>query len=530
MKDNKLLLYNANYYTDNSFQKASIMINDGRISNIFEAINLDEISKDVRVINCDSIALIPGFIDSHLHLPGDYLYRYFGLNLTTKHSFEEYIQSIKDIKGKNLDIIRGYGWNQYVLDGEGIDGFRKIKQLIDDLFASEPFILYSDDYHSCICNQYLLDRYSPVGNYDYSLDELGLMLEEDIFEIQRQLKELTFTNEEIREAILKYQSMLLANGITGVQTLMFLGGDDRREWEVLKELDKEKQLLIDVNLALTVHPTDSRDELLNRFAWLKSFESEKIRVNTIKIYIDGVVENKTALLSKPYENSSNIGNYLWEDNDLFELCRLIDKNNIQIHSHAIGDLGVHLIVKALCSAMDMNNSKKRNRHVITHLQIVNDSDIKLMGEYGIIANVQPYWIPIGGYYPLDEKYIGDRVEDEYKVNSFFRNHVIVSASSDSPVTTYPYPIYGISNAIFRSNPRERATWTDMMNAFTYNGAYQLAREHEIGLIKEGYLANLTLLSNTPNIDNMEAFESTKVIMTLIDGKPVYQSLSHPPTL
>ena len=525
MEKNKkpLLLYNANYYLDNTFKKGSILINNGKISKISENINIDEveIEKDYELINCDSLALVPGFIDSHMHLPGDYLYRYYGLNLTTKHSFEEYIQAIKDIKSKSLSIIRGFGWNQNIMDSKGIEGFRQIKELIDKLFPNEAFILYSDDYHSCICNQYLLNKYTPVRSYDYSLAKVGLLEEEDIFQIQKQLRELTFSNEEIRDAILKYQNMLLSLGITGIQTLMFLGGDNHREWEILKELDKNKELHLNVNLALTIHPTDKKDEIYDKLSWLKNFESEKIKINTIKIYIDGVVENKTAFLSEPYEDSSETGDYLWEDEDLNEFCRFVDKNNLQIHAHAIGDLAVHLITKALCNAMDLNKSKKKNRHVITHLQIANEEDIKLMGEYGIIANIQPYWIPIGGYYPLDEKHIGNRVKDEYKVNSFFKNNVIVTASSDSPVTQYPYPIFGISNAIFRSNLNEKSSFSDMLNAFTYNGAYQLGREDDIGIIKEGHKADLALLSTIPNMNSIEEFEDTKLLMTISDGEIVY---------
>ncbi len=523
--DERLILTNAHYFSENSFKKGSIAIRNGIIVKIAESFYKDELMKASKVIDCSNLYIVPGFIDSHLHLPGDYLYRYFGLNLTDKYSFNEYYDRIKDSKLKQYSIIRGYGWNHDIMGANGFDGYREIKKLIDKIYDDKLFILYSDDYHSCICNQKLLKRYVTIREYEYSLDEVGLLEEEDIFEIQKQFPELSFSSNEIRSAILKYQDMLLSQGITSVQTLMFLGGDNKKEWEILKDLDAENQLFINVNLALTIHSNEILEYILCNLNRLKTFASNKIKMNTIKIYIDGVVENQTAYISEPYENTFNVGDSLWEENKLLEICQYVDENNMQIHAHAIGDSAVHLITKALTNAMDINKTKGKNRHVITHLQMVQNEDIKLMGEYGIIANIQPYWIPIDDfYYPIDVKNIGERVKDEYKVNSFLKNKVIVTASSDSPVTQNPYPILGMSNAIFRSNINEKANWTDMLNAFTINGAFQLGRELEIGLIKEGYKADLTLLSNDLNMNNRNEFENIKVVMTLSNGIIRYNNL------
>lgn len=526
--NSSIVLANATYYTKEGFRKGSIAIREDKIEDIYDDIKLYDIPKDCQVIDCSNLTVVPGFIDSHLHLPGDYLYRYFGVNLSDQYSILGYMEKIQEVMTQEVkigehNIIRGYGWNHDIMEEDGLEGYKKIKSLVDELYQDKFLILYSDDYHSCICNERLLSRYKTVRDYDYSLNEVGLLEEEDIFEIQKQIPEICFSNDEIKEAIIKYQEMLLSKGITSVQTLMFLGGDNHREWRILKELEEEKQLFINVNLALTIHPKDTKEYLFSNLERLSSFAGDRIRINTIKIYIDGVVENRTAYLSEPYENSKIIGNSLWEKDSLIELCRFVDKNNLQLHAHAIGDLAVNLITDALCKAMDYNNSKRRNRHVITHLQIVNDEDIKRMGEYGIIANIQPYWIPIGDYYyPIDVRNLGKaRAKDEYKVNSFFRHKVVVTASSDSPVTQDPYPILGISNAIFRSNVGERSNWGDMLKAFTFNGAYQLGREMEIGLIKKGYHADLTLLSNPLITHNRSELEKTKVMMTICRGRTKY---------
>lgn len=518
INNSKLILSNANYYCDNSIKKGTIIIEAGKIKEISGGFDPFLLTEGYDCIDCSRYFIVPGFIDSHLHLPGDLLYRNYGLYLGDSYSIGEYLDTIRSFPENEMHVIRGYGWNHEVMNEEQErKGYTEIKKILDERFTDKPVILYSDDFHSCICNQYLIDQYKPVGVYEYPLAETGLFEEADIFELQRQRKELSFSDAEIMDAILAYQDMLLENGVTSVQTLMFLGGDNLMEWELLHKLDEDQRLLININLSLTVHPGYSHENMVSMFNRLKEFSSDKIRVNTIKIYIDGVVENQTAFLLKPYENSESTGSGLWNREELNVLCSFADSNHIQIHSHAIGDAAVHQITDALCCAMDHNGTKKASRHVITHLQLADDRDIRKMGEYGIIACLQPYWIPVDQIYPLDVRAIGERAKNEYKVQSFLKHGVRITASSDSPVTPRPYPVLGMYQAIFRENLAERVSLPDILNAFTENGAWQLGREKELGVIKEGYHADLTILSNQLYCNSRKEFETTEVVMTITDG-------------
>lgn len=520
-----LVLYNALCYIDKAFTNRTLILSDGRIEGIIDDFDRHSLKEGYQLIDCTDYIITPGFIDSHLHLPGDYLYQLYGLDFSKKYSYQEYMDIIKEAYYKENTILRGFGWNNDIMKSKGMEGFIEIKSLLDNLFADRCFIMFSDDYHSCICNEQIIKKYNPVKKYDYSLQDVGLLEEEDVFELLEQLPELAFTNEEIRDAILKYQDMLIRNGITGIQSLMFLGGNNDIEWKVLKELDDNKQLFVNVNLAITINPDDTMESLMKRYHELVKLTSDRIKVNTVKVYIDGVVDNKTAYISKPYEHSSSNGYSLWKEEQLYDLCLFADQNDLQIHAHAIGDLAVHIITKTLCKVMDTNRSIRKNRHVITHLQLADNDDIKLMGEYGIIANIQPFWIPVDGYYyPIDVKNIGDRVLEEYKVKSFLDRGVVVTSSSDSPVTQDIYPVIGMTNAIFRKDIKERVSLADILDTFTYNGAYQLKREHQTGLLKCDYQADLAVLSNTLNDASREKFENTQLLMTIVNGSIRYSKL------
>lgn len=529
MENKKTLqLQHVDYYSPegNTIKNCTLLIEDGKIKNIIqdECDQSKYIDSETDSIDCSNLYLIPGCIDSHLHMPGDYLYRKYGVLLGDELTLEGYIDVINE--KLELPVIRGYGWNNNILDkSSNQEGYMKIKQVLEEQYPDRMAILYSDDFHSAICNDRLIRCYLERKDTKLYNNQtiMGICQEEDIFLIQELIPEISFSSIEIEDAILSYQDMLLSNGITSVQTLMFLGGDGDKEWRVLKKLDQENRLLLNVNLAMNVYPKESLEGVYERFQKWRTYESSRIKVDTIKIYIDGVVENQTALLMKPYENTRYRGESIWEIEELKKLCIYLDSNNIQIHAHAIGDAAVHIITTALCSAMDMNHSMKKRRHTITHLQLVCNEDIDKMGEYGIIACLQPYWFPMDHvYYSLDKLRLGDRVEEEYKAQTFIDAGVLITASSDSPVTRYPNPFIGISCGRYRHSIREQVEICEMLDAFTKNGAYQLGREEHIGEIREGYDADLVLLSNSIQNVTRKELEETKAIMTIKEGVIQYR--------
>lgn len=518
MENKSIQLHHVDYYSLSGDTKKDcvLLIEDGKIKEILE--NGMGLSSRDEIIDCSNLYLVPGFIDSHLHIPGDYLYRDYGVFLGDELTLEGYLNIIN--QKKTHPVIRGYGWNNNNLNKyPNQEGYKRIKKVLDEQYPDRMAILYSDDYHSAICNDVLIKNYIERRGKDRDSEKKKcLYQEEDIFLIQDLIPEISFSSLEIENAILSYQDMLLRNGITSVQSLMFLGGDGEKEWRILQRLDRENRLHLNVNLAMNVYPLESLEKIYDKFQKWKSYESNRIQVNTVKIYIDGVVENQTALLMEPYENSTLRGDSIWEAKNLEELCIYLDRQNIQIHAHAIGDAAVGMITNALCNAMDKNHTKNKRKHTITHLQLASDDDIQKMGEYGIIACIQPYWFPMDHiYYPIDELQLGSRVEEEYKARTFMDYSVLITASSDSPVTRYPNPILGISCGRYRHSIREQVGIYEMLDAFTKNGAYQLGREEHIGEIREGYVADLVLLSNPIQNTDRKELEETKVIMTIKEG-------------
>ena len=140
--------------------------------------------------------------------------------------------------------------------------------------------------------------------------------------------------------------------------------------------------------------------------------------------------------------------------------------------------------------------------------------------------------------------LGNRAKYEYPLNSFIKEGVTITSSSDHSVTLEPNPFYAIEAGVTRNlynskyfgvedinniederyllNKDERISVMDMLKSFTINGAYAIFRDNEVGSIEVCKYADLIIIDRDIfNIDPID-IEKTKVLMTFFDGKIVYE--------
>ncbi|MCP4313480.1 MAG: amidohydrolase family protein, partial [Bacteroidetes bacterium] len=167
-----------------------------------------------------------------------------------------------------------------------------------------------------------------------------------------------------------------------------------------------------------------------------------------KFFIDGVIENNTALLLDPYADGS-FPPPLFEKpffEDMIELC---DREKFQIHIHALGDGAVRMSLNAYEKARRINGSWD-SLHQIAHLQLVDPADIPRFRKLGVVANFQPLWACMEDtmHSTCIDKVGPVRSEWIYPLNAIIETGAPYALSSDWCVSTYePMPI--IQTAITR---------------------------------------------------------------------------------
>ena len=262
------------------------------------------------------------------------------------------------------------------------------------------------------------------------------------------------------------------------------------------------------------------------------YSDSRINVDCIKIFIDGVLEGQTGAVLEPYLGTDNYGQLYLEQEVLNAVVTRFDSENIQIHTHAIGDRAVRSTLDAFEYAISMNG-KTDNRHHISHLQMIDEEDIPRFSELGVAANFQAAWaLPDEYITEINTPELGiERVNRMYPIGSVFRANGLIVGGSDWAVSTMN-PLVAIETAVRRQDPDDRVSGflnknesidlTEMLKAYTINAAYLMHREEYTGSIEVGKAADLIILErNLYNIP-VDEISEVKVLQTLLEGKTVFR--------
>ena len=120
----------------------------------------------------------------------------------------------------------------------------------------------------------------------------------------------------------------------------------------------------------------------------KRFHDDWIDVNSVKFYLDGVVESHTAAFLDPYTDEPSRGFSFWDPGKYKAAVAELDKKGLQLYTHAIGDYAVRTALDAYEFAERENHSKD-HRNRVEHVETIAAADIPRFGKLGVIASMQP---------------------------------------------------------------------------------------------------------------------------------------------
>lgn len=559
-----LVLKNAKVYTmslrDDHIVEAVAVKND-RI--IFTGSNDDikeYIDISTNVLDLKGKVVLPGFIDSHVHVPGNAYILLYNINLFDALTEKETISIIRSFIADHPDLNNYYGrgFMSGVFGGlESSIGPRK--ERLDEICPDKPVVIIDNGGHIFWLNSKAFEFFGitkdtpdvPGGiiEKDKETGELWGTLKD---EAKCLIKDQDFTLDEQIKAMKLFQNTFNCYGYTSVFALRPSATSNPNPiLEAINEIEKKECLTIRIYGAREIKTIFPEMPQINELANLKhTYNTNKVKVTTAKFFVDGVVEGVSAWLSEPYLEAAGKGpNYygqsLWEQSRLINAFTETLKAGLNIHVHAIGDMAVTKTIDAL--KMAQNTVPGDHRNTITHLQIVNPKDIRRMKELSIIACVNAFWHfrdPCE-FFELELPFLGrKRAEAEYPLASFVDNDVLITCASDFPITPYPSPFYAIQTGVTRNiftpdyfqvdkiididdpkwllNKNERVTVEDMVKAYTINGAYALYAEDEIGSIEVGKYADMIIIDQDIfNVHPLE-IEKTQVLKTIFDGCIVYE--------
>jgi predicted amidohydrolase YtcJ len=530
----------------------AVAVTGDRISAVVPAAEASAlVGPGTRIVDLDGALLSPGFQDAHIHAVSGGM-EMLQCNLTGSEDGADSVARIKayadatpaaDADGRSEWILGG-GWSM-----DHFPGGAPTRGLLDAVVPDRPVLLLSRDHHSTWVNTAAIE----LAGLDASTPDPAdgwIEREEDGFpagtfhegacELFAEVRP-PHSDELAYRGLLAAQAELIALGITGWQDAAVGASSIIADpLEAYKRGVREGTLRVHVNGAQWWERDGGLDQVeqmtARRDALAAEYPAERLTITSTKIMVDGVAENQTAAMLSPYKDSHghdtpNSGLSFIDPALLRDAVTALDAAGMQVHFHALGDRAVREALDAVEAARAANGPSD-GRHHLAHLQVVDEADVTRFAEAAAVANLQALWAT---HEPqLDEltlPFLREGAEARhYPFGDFVRAGVTLAAGSDWPVSSAD-PMDAVHVAVNRAYPGYEggplggeAQCLDLataMAAYTSGSAYVNHRDHDTGWIREGYLANLVVLSPDPFAVPAEEIHSSTVLSTWIEGKPVH---------
>jgi predicted amidohydrolase YtcJ len=517
--EHNMIILNADVVTlDPRQPKAeAIAIHDGKIVAVGTNKKiLKHKSENTTTIDCKQKTVVPGLVDSHVHML-EYGFFLQELNLRNTRSIKEMRENLREHAQRNprLQWIVGGRWDEEKFSEKRYP----TKRDLDTVASDKPVFLNRVCGHLAVVNEKALKiaritKHTKVNGGKVDLDpstgEPNGILRDNAMELV--WKHIPKPSQESCE---KACSLACENAVRfGLTEVHWLVGS-AEEVRVLQTMMSADKLPLRVYLGIPVKMLDA----VSGLGLISGFGNDMLKVGFIKILADGSLGARTAALRKPYSDAPRTrGLMLYAQK---KLCKLILKahgSGLQIGVHAIGDRATEKVIQAFRTALK-EMPRKDHRHRIEHCSILNAELVDQMKDLEIIASVQPHFV-VSDVWTVNR--IGStRARWAYPFKTLIGKGIIVASGSDCPVELIN-PLLGLWAAVNREdNPRESLTFEEALRTYTINAAFASFDENRKGTIERGKYADLTIFSDNISKVGTKKIRDLNVEMTIVNGKINY---------
>jgi len=264
------------------------------------------------------------------------------------------------------------------------------------------------------------------------------------------------------------------------------------------------------------------------------YASDFIEVDCVKIGADGN-PGSTAAVLEPYLHNGESGTLSYTDEELFEVLEKFYHMGLGVTAHAIGDATIRQYIDAV-AALKEKYGDLPGRYTISHSIMLHPDDMDRVTELDINVEFSPV-----GWYPSDlanaqANYLGEeRMRRIFPINSAVKAGNRIALASDGPIAWHD-PLVALEAALTRRGlggqgdplaPHEAIDLAAGVKALTINSAYMMQQEDKVGSLEVGKRADMIVLNQ--NIFEIPPTEigSTRVLITLVDGKVVFDAVDDP---
>ncbi|MDR2175911.1 MAG: amidohydrolase [Synergistaceae bacterium] len=479
--------------------------------------------------------LLPGFIDSHMHMA-----------VTGHHMEQLKLNGVKS-RGELVARARAYIEEKRLPEGEWLEGIGFNQEefdvpdmpdaaLADEISRNHPIILIRQCYHVAVANSAAISKIDPSSGYpgaerDASGRLTGVFRERGmglLFGLRP-----APSRGEIERRILSAAEKAVRTGLTSVHSIDLVRNADRESTlGVFQSLAREGRLPLRVCEGFSPHSPEFLSEFLEREEWRTP--TPFFKLGFVKLVADGSLGARSACLREPYSDAPETrGKANFTQEELEAYVSAAHAAGRQIAVHAIGDAALEQVLRAMekiekSAAGPL--SVRGLRHRVVHMMTGDLSQYERAGRLGLCADIQPAFLL--HHFTMSGR-LGPRTETAYAWKTLLDLGISLGGGSDSPIDTFD-PLFGIYCAVTRQDrngspegghtPGQRLTVEEAVKLYTSGSARLAFEENEKGTVEPGKLADFAVLTRDIFTVPPREILETRAAMTWVDGKLAFLDL------
>ncbi|HEX5339269.1 MAG TPA: amidohydrolase [Gammaproteobacteria bacterium] len=525
-------------------QVEALAIRDGKILALGSDADIKRfIGANTRVLDLHGAFVTPGFIEGHGHLleTGRSLME---LKVGKASNWDAIVAMVKAAvaKAKPGQWIVGSGWQQSKWDQApqpNVDGL-PLPASLDAVSPNNPVLLNHASGHAIYVNAKALQLAGITGKtpdpaggsivHDAHGNPIGMLRDtagNPVFNAYNRYL-ATLPPRQLAARHEKALKLALQNEISkGITSFVDMGEDFKTVDWLKRQAASGLPLRLYVNIA--GEPVSELDRHLAEYRSIGYADNHFTVRGVGEILSDGALGTRSAWLLKPYSDAPDItGKNVTPMAEIMQIAQIAARDGFQLSVHAIGDRANRETLDTFQKVFTADPAARALRWRIEHAQHLNPADIPRFAKLGVIASMQS--IHACSDAPMVIPRLGEQRAHEgaYLWHTLIESGAIVLDGTDTPVEdTNPIANFycGVTRAWGNGKsffPAEAKTRMQELRSYTWNNAYALFEEHELGSLTPGKLADIDVFSGNLLTLPAEDILRTRVLYTLVGGKLVYR--------
>lgn len=548
-----MIIKNTKVFTSdaNNLYASALAVKDGRFVYVGDEAGISEYEGEI--LDLDGKFIMPCIVDSHTHISCSIGFEYVDIGIPIEcESKNEVLCFIEEfIKNNPGQEEYRFFLNRISLQEEDLT-----KEDLDAVCKDAKIFILEEETHSAWVNSILLkkhnitdDRPDLAPGFCYYVRKdghiTGNVMEHEIMPyLIYSIKDIT--DDMIDKALERWIEYSVSVGVTCVfdAGIPDYNEFNERVYERLLLMDKQGKLPVYVDGCYTIIiPKDVKKAIKEVKRLNRKFDSEHLKVHTLKIFLDGTIKIKTAGMLTPYEGTNEYGAPSFNKEQMTELLKELNENGLDLHVHTVGERSSRIMLDSVEAAKDELNDEFRVKVTCAHLEVQDDADLGRFKKLGVFANYSPWWhAGNAGSEPENIwcDLLGDkRGNNMYRCKSVWDTGAVVTWSSDEPYfddfsSWNPYlgMEVGMTRRITENTKKyeyerttkafppedEKMNMEEMILGYTLNGAMQLGIEDRKGSIQVGKDADFLVFDKDLLMAEHEGFSYIEPCNVYICGK------------